>query len=70
MRGAFALWDKEHLEEMELRRQHNERMRRAGEEFGRFIDSSAERKEEAASLIFSALHKKYGLDEGPRRDGT
>ncbi len=55
--------DKDEIRELELRRQHNERMRKAGEQFGKIIDrSGAAEKQEVASTIFGALRKKYGLE--------
>ena len=54
--------DRDQLEEMELRRQHNERMRKAGEELGKIIDGSEERRQETAALIFGAMRQKYGLE--------
>jgi hypothetical protein len=64
------LWDKDELKELDLRRQHNERMRKAGEEFSKIIDRSAsgEAREELTSTFFAALRKKYNItsdDEPP-----
>ncbi len=56
--------DDHELEELRRRREHAQRMRRAGERFGKLVDAgfSGEQQRATRNIIFGALRQKYGLD--------
>ena len=52
------------LEAIERQREHNERMRKAGEQFAKLVDRGADEQREAVGeLVLEALAKKYGLND-------